>query len=144
MTLYSDIYSVFLQKIYDISLANKLQIDVNAAETQMYGYLKSAMVRFDRCKQDLSKKDDILQKFNITLTDTEIEIISLFMCVEWLYPMISNILNLQNFLQDNEFKQFSSANFLDKKMQLKDQLESDAYDMMGRYDENNSNYTDFN
>lgn len=144
MTSYSNIYSVFLQKIYDISLANDLIVNTIVAESQMESWMLSSIVRFDRCKQDLSNRDKILKQFNITLNDTEIEILSLFMVVEWLRPMVNNILNLKPLLNDNEFKGFSNANFLDKKQQLLQGNESDAYGMMGRYDENNNDYTQFN
>jgi hypothetical protein len=58
--------------------------------------------------------------------------------------MVNSIMSLKPFMTDSEFKVESQRLGIGNKLQLKNDLESDAYDMMGRYDENNSDYTDFN
>lgn len=144
MTKFQDIYTVFLRKIYDIDLANNLQSNLNIAESQMEEYMDSSITRFDRCRQSLSNRDKTAKQFAINLTDIEIEIITLFMCVEWVRPMINTITSLKPFLTDSEYRTESQRLGIGNKLQLQNNLESDAYAMMGRYDENNSDYTNFN
>lgn len=144
MTLFSDVYVMFLRKIKDIELANNLSLNTNVAENEMFGFLESSIIRFDRCKQDLSYDKTSQQFTNSILILTEKEILALFMIVEWLRPMVNSVLSLKNYLNDKEFTNFSNANFLDKKQALLKDNEGDAYAMMGRYVNNNININDFN
>ena len=143
-TPYSNIFTRFLRKIYDISLANNLVTNVSLAESQMIGYMNSAVENYTQCLVDLNDKDDTLKRFNQTLKSYDEEIISILMTVEWVTPFITSVMNLQPFLNDSEFKGFSQANFLDVKKELKKDLMAEAETLINKRSYANMDYTNFN
>jgi hypothetical protein len=111
-TLYSDVFDVFLAKITDFYLGDLLASTPELAEQRMTKWLIGAIVKFTRCKKDLSNRNDTTRTFYISLTDKEIEILAYFMCHEWADPEIKNLLNLRQILGDAAFKLTSQANHL--------------------------------
>jgi hypothetical protein len=56
VTSYSTIYTTFLQKIHDIDMANNLNVNAQFATDSMFGYMKSGIVNFNVCVQDLTDR----------------------------------------------------------------------------------------
>jgi len=143
-TPYANIFVRFLRKIKDIDLANSLNSNIAIAESQMTGYINSAIENYTQCNIDLGDKDDNAMIFNQTLKSYDEEIIATYMVAEWLSPFISSVLNLQVFLSDAEFKQFSQANFLNIKKELKKDIMVEAETLISKHSYANMDYTQFN
>lgn len=122
-TDYSLIFDRFLTKINDQQFLKLPEDDI---EEFCKKYLRSAVVKFKGCKNDLSNRDDSLGLFYDDLRESEMEIIALFMGIEWLSPLIYNRTNLQQFLGDREYRYYSQANHIDKLILLKDTWQSDV------------------
>lgn len=131
MTSYEDIYESFLSKINDIDLANYSNDDL---EKQLDLYLGQAISDFfDYCIKDLSDRDKDKKCFNVTLDDREIDILSEFMVVRWLYPILNNLENLRNTLNTSDFSIYSPANLLEKIEQRYSSARMKARSMMNEY-----------
>lgn len=84
MTEYKTIYNRFELKIEDISL---MQMSEEVREEFLFNYMQSALSYIElaglKIRTDLSDRDDSERKFNSTLYNSEIELISLYMVVAW-------------------------------------------------------------
>lgn len=115
MTPYRQIYEQFAQKISDIKLLSLSDEDI---ASMMYGWMRSACVKFLNSENDLTDRDDILQQFNYDLSELDQEIIANFMIVEWLEPQLNSTLLTSQFYGSKEEKFYAQANQLDKLMNL--------------------------
>lgn len=106
MTPLSNVYDVFLSKISDYTFLNLSQTEI---ESDLYGYLQSAIAKFHRCKNDLTIQTD---SFLSTLTPLEIEILVTLMIAEYMKPQILSSEILKQSLSDKDFKIYSQANQL--------------------------------
>lgn len=111
-TSYEKLYENLLPKFrsYEIPLMSAEEV-----KDYLHDYLIPATSRFHVCRKDLNDRDDILQRFNIDLSDIEIEILSNYLLIEYIdseYIRTPTLLKVQ--LPSNDFKVFSPANFLDK------------------------------
>ena len=128
-TSYSEIYSRFLPKI-----TNYLFIDLpkEELEDQLYTYLRSSIVKFRYCEK-LSKRDDLSQTFNETLTDEEQEILATLMSVEYLTPKLLTDELLQQRLSSKDYTLTSQANHIKEIRSLQDRYSKEAKDLMILY-----------
>ena len=95
MTSYETIYEKCLAKIEDPSLVMLPEEDL---ENMLHGYLKSAIAKHRKCKNDLSDRDEELKQFNSDLSDLEQEILSILMVREWISQQLHSVtLTLQTF-----------------------------------------------
>jgi hypothetical protein len=108
-TPYSDIYDIYSGMYSDFEF---LLLTPETQENILEGWLISAVGEFDKCKQDLSNRDETLKQFNVDLTDSEIKILAKYMLCEWLSPKLYTVENLKNHLSTKDFNQFSPANLL--------------------------------
>jgi len=122
-TPYSTIYNKFLSRISDYQLLNLLKTDVTSGEDTMKNNLDSAIVRFSKCKTDLTDIDDVKFQFNQSLTLYEIDILAMGMILDWIEPQVNNILLLTQVLNNGDFKTYSSANLLDKLLNLQEKTQ---------------------
>lgn len=129
-TQYITIYDTFLSKISDYSVLGMTQADV---ETQLEKYLLSAIPRFRFCKTDLTDRDSTLKRFNNTLTDYEIEILSKLMIVEYMNPKIVSSELMKQALGDKDFAIYSQANHLKELLNLRKELRSEVSKMINDY-----------
>lgn len=109
MTLYNEIFTLFVNKINDYQL---ISLEESKVEQICCMYLKSAITKFKKCRTCLNR-DDSAMIFLHTLSDTEKEILANLLIVEWLTPKIQNTTNLKQYMGDSDFKFFSQANHLD-------------------------------
>ncbi|WP_081386920.1 hypothetical protein [Paenibacillus odorifer] len=131
-TKYEEVYDSFMQKISDysfISLTNE-QLD-----TFLKNLMKSAIVRFKKCKNELIVNDPI--EFSSELTQEEIEIIALLMTVEWIRPRINNIELLKQSLNTKDWNFYSQANHLKELRTLKEETENEIDRLIVSYSYSN-------
>ena len=130
-TSYEKIYENLLPKFrsYEIPLMSTEEV-----KDFLHDYLIPATSRFHVCRKDLINRDDILQRFNVDLSDIEIEILSNYLLIEYMdseYIRVPSLLKVQ--LPSSDFKIFSPANFLDKLMAMHGKYVSENETLLSRY-----------
>lgn len=96
MTSYDEIFERFSQKITDFKLLELSDLEIH---DMVKGWMLSAIPKFRRCKNDLSKRDDEIEEFSSDLLDIEKEILAELMVGEWLEPQLNSVLYTSQFLE---------------------------------------------
>ena len=109
MTSFDDVYEIFLFTKVQAYKLNKLTLDNKKATLLIY--LRLACSKFINCKQDLSL-DLVNKRFNVDLTEREIDIITDFMVISWLKPIILSDELLESRLNTKDFYEYSPANLI--------------------------------
>lgn len=130
-TSYEKLYDNLLPKFrsYEIPL-----MTVEEVKDYLHDFLIPAISRFHVCRKDLNDRDDILQRFNVELSDIEIEILSNYLLIEYIdseYIRTPSLLKVQ--LPSSDFKVFSPANFLDKLMAMHKTYVTENETLLSRY-----------
>lgn len=130
-TSYEKLYENLLPKFrsYEIPLMSTEEV-----KDYLHDFLIPAISRFHVCRKDLSNRDDILQRFNIELSDIEIEILSNYLLIEYIdseYIRTPTLLKVQ--LPSSDFKAFSPANFLDKLVAMRTSYTKENEALLSRY-----------
>lgn len=130
-TPYEKLYDNLLPKFrsYEIPL-----MTVEEVKDFLHDYLIPAISRFHVCRKDLNDRDDIVQRFNVELSDVEIEILSNYLLIEYIdseYIRTPSLLKVQ--LPSSDFKVFSPANFLDKLMAMHKTFKTENETLLSRY-----------
>jgi len=133
-TPYAEIYDFFLEKVEDFSF---IDTDIYETEEELYEelrkYLRSAIVRFKQCQQDLSDRDEEGEMFNLTLTDEEKEILSFYMVLAYVTPKIVSVQNMEQRLTDSEYKSYSQGKHLQEMISLKKELTQEISHLVSGY-----------
>ncbi|OAO82585.1 hypothetical protein [Anoxybacillus flavithermus] len=129
-TPFSEIYGRVYNKISDYSFLNLTQ---NEVEDILESYLLSSIVKFKKCKKDLSNRDQALKQFNEDLTDEEKEILATLMCVEYLTPKLITSELLKQKLSTKDYQLYSQANQIKEIREVRDKMKSEANQMMISY-----------
>ena len=123
-TTYKELADYVFRKIKDTNFAEMISEQI--AYDIVIGYLRTAIVMFDNCKQDLSDRDDILQEFNYTLNDDTFIILCNYMVIEWLTSeFILTRQNLKARLSTSDYHKIDSKDMLGKAMELRSMLKSE-------------------
>ena len=123
-TTYKELADYVFRKIKDTNFAEMISEEI--AYDIVIGYLRSAIVMFDNCKQDLSDRDDILQEFNYTLNDDTFIILCNYMVIEWLTSeFILTRQNLKARLSTSDYHKIDTKDMLGKAMELRSMLKSE-------------------
>ena len=130
-TPYEKLYDNLLPKFrsYEIPL-----MTVEEVKDYLHDFLIPAISRFHVCRKDLNDRDDIIQRFNVELSDIEIEILSNYMLIEYIdaeYVMVPSLLKVQ--LPSSDFKYYSPANHLDKLTAMHKNYVSENETLLSRY-----------
>ena len=130
-TPYEKLYENLLPKFrsYEIPLMTTEEV-----KDYLHDFLIPAISRFHVCRKDLSNRDDIVQRFNVDLSDIEVEILSNYLLIEYIdseYIRVPSLLKVQ--LPSSDFKAFSPANFLDKLMAMHKTYLSENETLLSRY-----------
>ena len=130
-TSYEKLYENLLPKFrsYEIPL-----MSVEEVKDYLHDFLIPAISRFHVCRKDLNNRDDILQRFNVDLSDIEIEILSNYLLIEYIdaeYIRTPSLLKVQ--LPSSDFKVFSSANMIEKLVNMHKTYLSENETLLARY-----------
>ncbi|MEM4995013.1 hypothetical protein WKH56_20825 [Priestia sp. SB1] len=129
-TPYEDVYERFMGKIYDYSY---LKISQEQLESIILPYLKTSIVKFKKCRQNLKDRDDVTGVFNTDLTEEEQEILSQLLLVEYLTPKLNHSDNLESVLSPSEYARFSQANKIKELRELRASAKSEANKLIMDY-----------
>lgn len=117
-TPFQEIYSKFLNLIEDYELALFTDEELSSL---LSSYLSRAVsLDFKQCVKDLSDYDDILNQFNVSLTDEEQWIIANGMVLSWLEPKVKRERLLRDAISDRDYKESSHANQLKELLNLEE------------------------
>lgn len=130
-TPYEKLYENLLPKFksYDIPL-----MTTDEVKDYLHDYLIPAISRFHVCRKDLNNRNDILERFNVSLSDMEIEILSNYMLLEYIdstYVRTPTLLKVN--LSSTDFNAFSPANMLDKLMAMHKTYLTENETLLSRY-----------
>lgn len=124
---------MFMNDIRDMRLL-KLLTPEELGDTLLDYLFESADVYFDRCAQDLSDRDDDLNKFNVELTNMEKRILAKGMRLKWLSSnFVANEQLLSTKLTTKDYNLFSPANQLDTLLDLQDTFKKELDSMIMKY-----------
>lgn len=130
-TSYEKIYSNLLPKFRDYDIPIMTEDEVKEL---LHDFFVPAISSFHVCIKDLSDRDDVLEQFNCDLDDTEIEIISNYILLEFLsskYIRTPSLLKVS--LSSSDFNSYSPANMLDKLLDMKTKYISENETLLSRY-----------
>ena len=127
------------EKLYDNLLPKFRSHEIPLMTTEevkdyLHDFLIPAISSFHVCRKDLTNRDDILQRFNVELSDIEIEILSNYMLIEYIdstYIRVPTLLKVS--LASSDFKVFSGANKLDKLMSMHKTYLAENETLLSRY-----------
>ena len=130
-TSYEKLYENLLPKFrsYEIPLMSTEEV-----KDFLHDFIIPAISRFHVCHKDLNDRDDILQRFNVELSDIEIEILSNYLLIEYIdseYIRTPTLLKVQ--LPSSDFRVFSPANFLDKLVAMRTTYTKENETLLSRY-----------
>ena len=130
-TPYEKIYENLLPKFrsYEIPI-----MEVDEVKDYLHDYLIPAIARFHVCRKDLNDRNDLLERFNVELSDVEIEILSNYALLEYIdstYVRVPTLLKAN--LSSTDFNAFSPANFLDKLMMMHKTYLAENETLLARY-----------
>ena len=128
-TPYTELYESVLSKIKNYDF-------IHLEEDEIYeilsDYLRPAIAAFRGCRQDLSQRNKV--KFKCKLNDTEIEILSNYMVIEYLDSNYIRVpLMLKPTLSSKDFNAFSPANHLNKVMEVREKYRKNNETLLSRY-----------
>jgi hypothetical protein len=110
-----DINDLFLTLIDDYRLNKLYEQSVSNFNTHLEGWLLFAIEDFaDICTQPLVY-DESTQEFSVTLTRKHKLILAQIMVKYWLHKEVFNVLQMNNMLQDRDYKSHSAAQNLREK-----------------------------
>ena len=144
-TSFSLVYDSFLSKITDDMYLELTELDTFRMLEQL---LLSAIEKFEFPRIDLTdytlleisnneEEDDTIKYeggyFNNQLTHEEINILAVYMIVEWLSQQLASIENTRMKYSGSDFKFTSQANHMQKLLQLKKDYEREGFHLQRLY-----------
>ena len=121
-TTFDEIHDLTMLVIQDFKLNDLYDSSPTNFNTTLDGLLIRSIPEFTNCQQDLTDYTLSTRTFNIVLTLVEKSILSKLQVITWLDSKILDVMQLQNFLNDTDFKTFSSAQNLKAKMEAREIL----------------------
>lgn len=137
MTSYETIYNRFLAKITDYKI---LEMEDEDVKIMLKEWMFSAIANFLTCQSDLSKRDDVLEEFEESLTDLEVEILSILMVSEWLAPQLNSVLLTKQLITGKDEKFYSQQAHLKELLELQATSDRKARLLLNRYRLINNSY----
>ena len=129
-TSFTLVYDSFFSKITDDMY---MQLDENDTYAILQQLLISAIQKFEFPRVNLWNYDLEQGKFNIALTSQEINILAVYMIVEWLSQQLATVQNTRMKYSGSDFKFTSQANHMHKILQLKKDYEREGFHLQRLY-----------
>ena len=140
-TQITKVYSSFLRKLSDYKFSVINEQDREYTEETLYGYYISARAEFVQCRKNLSTNRDSSELYieaekifiEDSISDKEIEILSILMLVEYFKPIMIRNEMLEQALGDSDFNIYSQANHINQLKDLYRELKREANVKAGLY-----------
>jgi hypothetical protein len=135
-----DINDLFLTLIDDYRLNKLFEQSVSNFNTHLEGWLLFAIEDFSGiCTQELVY-DESTQEFSVTLTRKHKLILAQIMVKYWLHKEVFNILQMNNLIQDRDFKAHSAAQNLREKQAALAGKEEEISQLLLDYEMSNNDW----
>lgn len=119
-TTYRELADLVFRKIKDRQFC---ELSEETAYDIVIGYLRPAIVNFQSCKQDLSRRDDELGQFDFSLSDDTFVLLCNYMIVEWLTSeFILTREALKARMSTADFHKFDNKDMLTKAKELRSEI----------------------
>ena len=129
-TSFTLVYDSFFSKITDDMY---MQLDESDTYAILQQLLISAIQKFEFPRINIWNFDLEQGKFNIELTYQEINILAVYMIVEWLSQQLATVQNTRMKYSGSDFKFTSQANHMHKILQLKKDYEREGFHLQRLY-----------
>jgi hypothetical protein len=129
-TSFDVIFKRFWNKVTDTDLGT---LPTQNLESILIEFLQSAIVRFQKCNQDINTYDTVARTFNVNLTQVEIEILAEWMKYEWIDQQIEREELVEQSMSPKDYAMYSQANHLDKMILLKQNIYNEINQMITDY-----------
>ena len=135
-----DINDLFLTLIDDYRLNKLFEQSVSNFNTHLEGWLLFAIEDFSGiCTQELVY-DESTQEFSVILTRKHKLILAQIMVKYWLHKEVFNVLQMNNMIQDRDFKTFSAAQNLREKQAALAGKEEEISQLLLEYEMSNNDW----
>ena len=145
-TVQSEINDLFLTRVNDYRLNTIFVSSASSLNTYLEPWLLDSINDFDICTQDLTyttTSGSAEGYFAEDLTMQHKLILSQIMVKYWLTKSVQDILQMNNFVTDHDFKTFSAAQNLSAKKDLLNSKKEEISQMLIDYGYKNNNWTDW-
>lgn len=143
-TSLEDIVDRFMMLQNDYQLLTLYKTSIEDFNTYLEGWLIFAADEFaEFCTQDLTYSTTT-QTFTETLTQENINILAQLMVKYWLQKQIQNVLQMNNLIQDHDFKTFSQSSNLKAKQDYYAMKVEELSQMLVSYAYRHNNWSDWN
>ena len=129
-TSFTLVYDSFFSKITDDMY---MQLDESDTYAILQQLLISAIQKFEFPRINLWNYDLEQGKFNVALTSQEINVLAVYMIVEWLSQQLATVQNTRMKYSGSDFKFTSQANHMHKILQLKKDYEREGFHLQRLY-----------
>ena len=129
-TSFTLVYDSFFSKITDDMY---MQLDESDTYAILQQLLISAIQKFEFPRINLWNYDLEQGKFNVALTPQEINVLAVYMIVEWLSQQLATVQNTRMKYSGSDFKFTSQANHMHKILQLKKDYEREGFHLQRLY-----------
>jgi hypothetical protein len=138
-----DINDLFLTLIDDYRLNKLYEQSVSNFNTHLEGWLLFAIEDFSGiCTQELVY-DESTQEFSVILTRKHKLILAQIMVKYWLHKEVFNILQMDNFIQDRDYKAHSAAQNLREKQAALAGKEEEISQLLLDYEMSNNDWANW-
>ena len=135
-----DINDLFLTLIDDYRLNKLYEQSVSNFNTHLEGWLLFAIEDFSGiCTQELVY-DESTQEFSVILTRKHKLILAQIMVKYWLHKEVFNVLQMNNMIQDRDFKTFSASQNLREKQAALAGKEEEISQLLLEYEMSNNDW----
>ena len=129
-TKFETIYNRFFSKVTDDMY---MELDKTQTEGMVGELFESALPWFEFPRVDLYNFDKENQTYNIELSNEEVNIIAVYMLVEWLTQQLVTVENARMKYSGSDFKFTSQANHMAKLLALKKDYEREGFHLQSLY-----------
>jgi hypothetical protein len=129
-TKFETIYNRFFSKVTDDMY---MELDQRQTEEMVGELFESALPWFEFPRVDLYNFDKENKTYNIELSNEEINIIAIYMLVEWLTQQLVTVENTRMKYSGSDFKFTSQANHISKLLALKKDYEREGFHLQRLY-----------
>jgi hypothetical protein len=147
-TTLSEVADLFLTRVDDYRLDTIYQTSGSAGLNDfLEPWLEDSIVDFylicDQVLNYTADNDTDEGTFDIDLTLRNKIILSRLMTKYWLQREVNNILQMNNLLQDHDFRQFAASQNLDAKRQYLNGVKEELSQLLGEYSYSNVNWANW-
>ena len=129
-TKFETIYNRFFSKVTDDMY---MELDKNQTESMVEELHISAIPWFEFPRVDLYNFNKEEKTYNIELSNEEVNIIAVYMLVEWLTQQLVSVENTRMKYSGSDFKFTSQANHMSKLLALKKDYEREGFHLQRLY-----------